>query len=60
MGRQSRLVLLLLIVSNLSNLNTLIPKIGLRFSKIIPEIGLRDSKYNFSPTTKSYGKHFKT
>ena len=44
MGRQSRLVLLLLIVSNLSNLNTLIPKIGLRFSKIIPEIGLRDSK----------------
>ena len=44
MGRQSRLVLLLLIVSNLSNLNTLIPKIGLRFSKITPEIGLRDSK----------------
>ena len=60
MGRQSRLVLLLLIVSNLSNLNTLIPKIGLRISKIIPEIGLRDSKKNFSPTTKSYGKHFET
>ena len=44
MGRQSRLVLLLLIVSSLSNLNISIPKIGLRFSKIIPEIGLRDSK----------------
>ena len=43
-----RPVLLLLIVSNISNLNTLIPKIGLHGSQ------------SFSPTTKSYGWHFET